>query len=222
MISVIVPTCHRPEMFRSMLKSLEATTKGYDVEILAVIDEDTESLNIAELYGAIVNYSTVKRGALYGWNLALAMSTGEYIVPCGDDQLFYPNWLDYALESHKEKLDNYGVVGMNDLAYDGNAQLATMFIFDREFCRNIMGGIFAPPMYNYYCIDSEWNAKAKGYSRFYWDSRSIVEHLHSSHGKRPIDGLDKEKMDAGWMEIDNATLEDRKSRGFPIEWESLI
>jgi len=111
---------------------------------------------------------------------------------------------------------------MNDLAYDGNTQLATMLLFDRQYCKDHMGGVIAPPVYKYYCVDSEWNAKAKSLGRFYWDERAKVEHLHSSHGKRPVDDLDKEKMDAGWMEIDNKIFEERKAQGFPVTWRPVI
>jgi len=223
MISVIVPTCHRPDMFRNMLQSLRRTTQGYDLEVIAVIDEDVESVDMAIEYDvALLDYSPKKRGALFGWNRALFHSDGDIIVPAGDDQIFYPKWLDYALESHKEKLGGYGVVGMNDLAYDGNKQLATMFLFDRQYCKDVMGGIFAPPCYKYYCVDSEWNAKAKSWNKFYWDERSIVEHLHSAHGKRALDRHDIFKSESGWMELDNAVFEERKSQGFPITWQSFL
>lgn len=221
MISFIVPSCHRPEMLRNMLKSLFATTQGYDIEVIAVIDEDIESVAIAELYEVVVDYSKIRRGALNCWNEGLAQSEGEIIVPCGDDQLFYPKWLDYALESHDKQLNGYGVVGMNDLAYNGNTQVATMFLFNRTYCKEVMGGIFAPPAYHYYRVDSEWNEKAKMLGKFYWDERSIVEHIHAAHGKRPVDTTDGFK-DEEWMESDRIIFEDRKFRGFPVEWESMI
>lgn len=223
MISILIPTCNRPALLREMLKSLRDTTQGWEIETIFVIDGDSESVNIATLYGAdVIDYSHTKRGALWAWNRALFLSDGDIIIPCGDDHLFHKGWLEYALESHEKRLGGYGVVGMNDLAYDGNAQLATMFLFDRKYCKEQMGGIFAPPMYHYYCIDSEWNAKAKILGRFYWDERSIQEHIHSAHGKRPVDDLDREKMDAGWMETDNKTFEERKANGFPITWQPII
>jgi glycosyltransferase involved in cell wall biosynthesis len=223
MISILLPASGRPSHLREMLKTLILTTKGHDLEIIAIIDDDKESLAIANLYNLdVIDYSNKKRGALWAWNRALRFSDGDIIVPAGDDHIFHEGWLDYALESHEKQLNGYGVVGMNDLAYDGNTQLATMFLFDRKYCKEVMGGIFAPPMYHYYCIDSEWNAKAKMLGHFYWDERSIQEHIHSAHGKRELDNLDREKMDAGWMEIDNKTFIDRQARGFPIEWEPLI
>lgn len=208
-------------MFLDMLQSLKDTSHGYELEVIAVIDEDEESAGIAVgMKVHIVDFCREKRGALKAWNTALFLSKGSIIVPAGDDQIFHPNWLDYALESHREKLNGYGVVGMNDMAYDGNLQLATMFLFDRKYCKEVMGGIFAPPMYRYYCIDSEWNEKAKKHGAFFWDERAKVEHLHSAHNKRPVDSIDLEKQ--GWMEEDNKTFEERKTQGFPVTWQPII
>jgi glycosyltransferase involved in cell wall biosynthesis len=221
-ISILLPTYHRPSMLREMLKSLRHNTAGHDIEVIAVIDDDNESQEIATLYEVdVIDYSSSKRGALWAWNRALHLSDGDILVPCGDDQIFYANWLDYALESHRKRCNGYGVVGMNDLAYNGNTQVATMFLFDRKYCKDVMGGIFAPPMYEYLCVDLEWNEKAKMLGHFCWDERSIIEHLHSAHGKRPIDELDLVKNE-GMVERDTATYNDRKARGFPIEWEPVI
>lgn len=222
MISIFVASMNRPQMLERMLQSLHETVQGYVLQVVAMIDVDRVSVDVALKYGCLVNFTDFKRGALAAWNEGLMHCAGDILIPAGDDQVFHPNWLELALESHQNKLGGYGVVGMNDLAYNGNTQVATMWLFDRKYCQDAMGGIFAPPVYRYYCVDSEWNEKAKMLGRFYWDERSKVEHLHSAHGKRPVDDLDKEKMDAHWMELDNRTFEDRKSRGFPIEWESLI
>jgi len=223
-ISVIIPTCYRPVMFVDMLNSLYETTHNHDIETIVLVDGDRETYKIAcnNKLVSTVNFSDEMRGAGYCWNRGLYFSSGEIIVPAGDDQKFYPNWLDYALESHQKQLGGYGVVGMNDLAYDGNIQLATMLLFDRAYCKEVMGGVIAPPVYNYYCIDSEWNAKAKMLNHFYWDERSIVEHLHVAHGKRPFDDHDKNRVDNNYAELDNVIFEERKAQNFPITWDSLI
>ena len=221
MISFLLPTCHRPVLLDKMLTSLWETTRGYLIETVLVIDEDSKSYDVAHDHHVnILDWSTKKRGALWAWNRALELSTGDILVPCGDDQVFHEGWLAYALTAHRGKLGGYGVVGMNDLAYNGNTQVATMWLFDRGYCKDIMGGIFAPPMYHYYCVDSEWNEKAKALGRFVWEEQAKVEHLHSAHGKRPVDALDLEKQN--WMEEDNQTFRLRKVLNFPITWEPLI
>lgn len=210
-------------MLLNMRESLLRTTEDYDIEEIYVVDEDEQTRDYLTWVNVdMLDYSKEKRGALWAWNRALFHSDGDIIVPAGDDQVFHDGWLDYALESHQTKLRGYGVVGMNDLAYNGNTQVATMFIFDRKYCKEQMGGVFAPPMYHYYCIDSEWNEKAKILGRFYWDERSVVEHLHVAHGKRPLDMHDQFKMDSNWMELDNMIFENRKKSGFPVVWDSII
>lgn len=219
-VSVFVATSGRAGMAKDMLESLRDTTKGFDVQVCAVIDQDLTAFRFAMDFGCVTDYSPERRGALVAWNKALQMTTGDILVPAGDDQIFHPDWLQFALEGHQEALQGYGVLGMNDCAYKP-PQTATMFLFDRKYCKEVMGGIFAPPMYHYYCIDSEWNEKAKKHGAFYWEEKSKVEHLHSAHGKRPVDDTDRLKEDE-WMEIDNQTFEERKAHGFPVTWESLI
>jgi glycosyltransferase involved in cell wall biosynthesis len=222
MISVFIATSGRSQMFRDMLESLKQTTPGYDIEAVAAIDDSPVSWDIANNYGVRVWYKSKRRGALQAWNDAFSMTNGDILVPAGDDQLFHEGWLKYALESHKERLDGYGVVGMNDLAYNGNTQVATMFLFDRKYCQDVMGGIFAPPMYSYLCVDLEWNEKAKMLGRFYWDERSKVEHLHSAHGKRPYDEHDLWKDQSIDVQADNNLFQDRKAQGFPVTWQPII
>lgn len=215
-------TSGRPEMFRAALESLVKTTQGYDLEVVTVIDDDKMAYIHAAGFGVnIIDYSHTKRGALWAWNRGLQLSSGDILVPAGDDQLFHPDWLTIALEAHRTHCKGYGVVGMNDLAYDGNKQVATMWLFDRRWCKEMMGGVFAPPVYKYFCVDMEWNEKAKKHGAFYWEEKSIVEHLHSAHNKRPVDATDALKEDM-WMEIDNVVFESRKAQGFPVTWESLI
>jgi glycosyltransferase involved in cell wall biosynthesis len=221
-ISIFVPTSGRPAMFRDMLKSLRETTFGYNVEVVAVIDADEEALRYAYDYCVdTIDYSPVRRGALWGWNKGLELSSGEWLIPAGDDQIFHKGWLGYAIDAFNNELGGYGVLGMNDLAYNGNIQVATMWMFDRAYCQEHMGGIFAPPCYAYYCIDLEWWEKARMLNRYYWCEESVVEHLHSAHGKRPVDATDGLKEDK-WMEEDNRMFQHRKLEGFPVTWEPLI
>src|SRR3972149_7347515 len=154
-ISVITPTCFRPQMFREMCMSLINTTQKYEIEHIVLIDEDNETLSIAlGIWNHLLNRNQMRirfckktMGALSSWNKGLELSTGNVIVPSSDDQLFYPDWLKYALENLETKLNGYGVVGMNDLAYS-EEQVATMFLFTRDYCKDHMGGVIAPPEYD--------------------------------------------------------------------------
>lgn len=224
MISVIFATCGRPDYYLKALGSLLNTVSGHDIELVSVIDGVQE--NAISTLGCsiktIIDWCPTRRGAIWAWNRGLQISTGDIIVPAGDDQIFHPGWLDYALESHGSKVGGYGVIGMNDLAYDGTKQTSTMLLFDRKFCKEVMGGVICPPVYNYYDVDSEWNEKSKQMHKFFWDERSRVEHLHSAHLKRPKDELDQEREDSNWIKIDEEIFNQRKANNFPITWQSVI
>lgn len=222
MISIILPTCHRPNVLRNMLNSFKETTRGYDVEVIAMIDDDKESANIAVDYGCFLDYSKSRRNVLYLWNEGLRLCSGDLIHPAMDDLIYHEDWLKYGLESHAEKLGSCGVIGFNDLAYNGNTQVATQFMFDREYCRKYMGGVIAPPVYNYLWIDVEINERAKMAGKFYWDERAIVEHRHSAHGKREYDEHDEWKDKNQIAQKDKEIFEDRRARGFPLEWTPMI
>jgi len=221
-LSVIIPSCFRPKLFEQCIRRIRETTKSYDIEIIAVIDCDEITREIAFKNNCIVNYSPVRRGAIRCWNIGLSHSSGDFLFPNGDDSYCHDNWLDYALESHRDKLNNYGAVGLNDCAYDGNLQLATTLIFDRKFCIEKLGGVIAMPVYNYYRVDTEINARAKRANAFYWDSRAKVEHLHSAHGKRELDQHDKDRVDSNYMELDRLIYEDRERRGFLDDFDPVI
>lgn len=220
MISVILPTCKRPKILERMLDSLIATTMGHEVEIIALVDSDIKSAYVVAERGCTLDYSEERRSVLSLWNRGLKLCHGDMIHPAMDDLIYHEGWLDYGLESHREVLDGCGVIGFNDLAYDGNLQVATQFMFDRHYCKKYMGGVIAPPPYVYLCIDIEINERAKMVNKFFWDERAIVEHAHSAHGKREYDEHDEFKE--GLSEIDGKTYAKRKAQGFPVTWTPLI
>lgn len=221
-LSVILPTCKRINGLRKMLDSLFSTTQMHDIEVIALIDDDIKSAQVAMEYGCKVDYSDSRRNVLSLWNKGLQMSTGDMIHPAMDDLIYYDNWLDYGLESHSSILGGCGVIGFNDLAYNGNTQVATQFMFDRMYCKWYMGGVIAPPVYEYLCIDLEINDVAKSVGKFYWDERAIVEHAHSAHGKREYDIHDQWKDENKLAEADGKVYEERKKHHFPVTWEPMI
>ena len=95
------------------------------------VDGDKETVDVIESYLSgktndnwyyTIDYSPERRGALWSWNYALSLTTGDILFPSGDDQLFYPGWLDRALEYHDEFLDGYGMVAVNDKLHNGNGE----------------------------------------------------------------------------------------------------
>lgn len=239
-VSVILPSMNRPSLLKQAVKQLFLTTYGkHDIELILIIDGDETA--VREIFYLMpqldndfagnsgfknwfvnLSYSPTSRGALNSWNIGLKKSTGNIIFPSGDDGFPHGNWLDYALESHRDKLQSYGMVGFNDLMHNANLTIATTVLFDRKFCQDHLGGVVTYPVYNYYCVDMELNARARNVGKFYWDERAIVEHLHSANGKRPLDDNDRIRMENNWMEIDNKIFQERKLQGFPNNFEAVI
>ncbi len=106
----------------------------------------------------------------------------------------------------------------NDL-HDGNV-MSTHFLIDRQFTKEVLGGVMAAPIIRYYGVDTIDNELAKQAGKFYWCREAKVNHLHPANGKREVDDTDKDHMDF-WIQ-DQATLDGWRSRGRKIEWESVI
>ena len=229
-ISVAMPTCNRPKLALQAVTSLYETTNHLNMELALAVDGDRETVDVIESYLSgktndnwyyTIDYSPERRGALWSWNYALSLTTGDILFPSGDDQLFYPGWLDRALEYHDEFLDGYGMVAVNDKLHNGNV-LGTTLLFDRKFCVDHLGGVCTYPEYNYFYIDNELNERAKLTGRYVWCPESVVEHIHPDAGKRPRDQHDMERNENCYNVIDRQIFESRKSRGFPNNFEPVI
>lgn len=228
--SIILATCDRKELAIQCIRSLYITTKHLPIELILVVDGDKEALGIIENFledkitsewNYKINYSPTRRGAKNSWNIGLSISTGEIIVPTGDDQLFYPNWLDFALETHEKKLNGYGMVALNDKIHDGSV-LGTTVLYDRKFCIDHLGGVSIFPEYNHFYVDNEMNERAKLAGSYAWCKESIVEHIHPDIGKRHRDDIDYEKITNNWMNLDYKIFMKRKALGFPNDFDPII
>jgi len=223
--SILLPTMNRHDLLLNALKSLINNTQGHALEVILVVDCDWRSVmdahDLLRQHGIqhLLDYSPTPRGAINGWNLALSKSHGEMLFDAGDDALFYPKWLDYALAAH-ERLGGYGMVGLNDLMHP-QGSFSTTNIWDRKFTIEVLGGVAAFPCYRYYNVDCELVERAKRAGKWVSCPESIVEHVHAANNKRPVDDTDRSHMDA-FVE-DNALWERRKNMpAFPNDFEAIL
>lgn len=219
-VSIIVASMNRVAMLENCLRLIRETTSAHDIELICVIDEDIASTNVVKDYHGKLKFNHIRVGALEAFNQGLKLSTGDIIFPIGDDGYCHPGWLDYALAAHQNILDGFGMVALNDLMLNGDTQLGTTVLYDREFCKQKLGGVCTYPVYNYYYVDNELNGRAKLAGKYYWCQESIVEHMHSSNGKRPLDAIDISRSD--FMELDRVLFEERKAAGFPNNFTAVI
>ena len=218
--SIIVASMNRPAMLEECLRRIRETTVRLDIEVICVIDEDQRSWDVAWNFIDSGIFNKKRIGTIEAFNQGLKLSTGDIIFPLGDDSYCHPGWLDKALEVHQNILKGYGMVAMNDLMLDGDTQLGTTVLYDRKFCRDWLGSVAAYPVYHYYYIDNELNERAKRAGKYIWCKEAIVEHIHSSNNKRPIDENDSNR--AGFMELDKIIFEERKAAGFPNNFPGSI
>jgi glycosyltransferase involved in cell wall biosynthesis len=111
-VSVVVPTCNRPELLREALASIRAL-EGPDLA-LEILVGDNGSMPATEAaakeYGAR-HLRTKTPGAAAARNVAMRAATGDYLAFLDDDDL----WLGGHLRTHLERLEAdaslLGVVG---------------------------------------------------------------------------------------------------------------
>jgi glycosyltransferase involved in cell wall biosynthesis len=105
-ISVVVPTCDRPELLRDALASIRAVENAeLSFEILVGDNGSSpETPRLAEEFGA-VHLKVDKRGAGAARNAAFRAATGEFIAFLDDDDIWRPGHIaDHvaALDAHPE------------------------------------------------------------------------------------------------------------------------
>lgn len=222
-VSIVIPTMNRADRIERCVKRLFEVTPYDDLECVIVIDVDGESLRrVQELGEDRINviFNAQRRGAIACWNQGLEAATGDILVFANDDCWWMPSWLDAALAAHQEKLNGYGLVGFNDGYQDGNV-LAVHYLFDRQFCIDHLGGVMGYPVYEFYYVDTEANARAKLAKRFYWCQEAVVEHQHWSRpGENHFDEIDRENQPKAAR--DAIIFEARKAHGFPNNFEAVL
>jgi glycosyltransferase involved in cell wall biosynthesis len=217
---------NRPALLKQTLTRLFESTVGIDVEAVVVIDDNVESVDvcdalIAEGKNIVYSYSKERRGAIYCWNYGLKMARADCFFHMGDDLDFTDGWLGIALEAHRTKLGGYGLCGVNDSMHNGNTTVSTHMIFDRAFCKAVLGGVMANPLFIYYGVDVWLTEKARQAGKYYWCEESVVKHIHPANNGRPIDDTDRSHGDAAWNR-DIPLMEQMRGAGLPVTWDAVI
>lgn len=222
-VSCIIPTMNRPVMLGRTLTRLFDTTKGLDVEAVVVVDGNVASVEIAAFFArehpVSIDYSPVRRRAIDAWNIGMARANASIYFHQGDDLDYEDGWLQLALDAHREKLNGYGLVGVNDSMHDGNV-IATHALWDRQFCIDHLGGVMATPTLLYYGVDNMFNERAKRAGRFYWCKESVVRHIHPANNGREVDETDRYK-DPYW-EPDMREMARIRAAGYPNDFEPVL
>jgi glycosyltransferase involved in cell wall biosynthesis len=221
-VSIVLPSMNRPDRLVRCIQRILETTPYRPLEILVVIDVDTESRDRVLALNAspvMVLFNEVRRGAVACWNQGLSAATGDILCFFNDDCEPEPGWLEAALQAHQEQLGGYGLCGFSDGYQDGNI-LSVQYLFDRDFCIDHLGGVMAYPVYEFAWNDTESNSRAKRAGHFYWCQESVVQHRHWSRDGGQMDDLNRENM--AMQGRDGYIYYERERQGFPDNFEPVI
>ena len=167
-ISVIVPTYNRPEMLNEALESiLKQTFKNFEVVVVNDAGMSVEDVVLKLNKTKNITYVShaKNRGLAAARNTGIKIARGKYIALLDDDDLFYPNHLETAMEhvsdetpviytdaaraTYEKHKDSYRLVEKKvpysiDFARDkllvGNIAPVNCFVFERE--KGLGAGLF--------------------------------------------------------------------------------
>lgn len=217
--SVIIPTIGRPDKRQvpaCVIRCLE-TAKSNDVEVIVVLDGNTKLIDDLKYLKIKCIARKEHRGPIYSWNEGATYAEGSILVLGADDIYWHDNW--YAeLESAFMQPD-VGVVGLNDL-HRGPTEFATHFAATRQFCVDVLGGIFVPPVYSNYFVDVEIWMRAVKLGQYARAEKAIAEHRHYFYCKELYDSV--YQLGQQHYKTDEAIFQDRLARGFPNDWEPIL
>lgn len=224
MISVLLATTGRPDMAEAAVRSLIATTKGHDIELVLAVDADRETvdrilfLDAHDGFHVRVDYRDELRGSSRAWNDALRLSTGDPVVLAADDLEWGAGWLEAALATFQEFPDGWGFVGFNDGHW--GADLSTHYMMSRRFIVEVLGGVVAWDCYRHSFNDCEANARAQAAGRYAWCAEARVLHRHWIFGDRSQDSTDTRLL--GEHSESQRRFDERQAAGFPNDFSSVI
>lgn len=177
MISILTPTRGRPEMAKAMLESARST-QTQENEYLFYVDEDDTSeynLNAPTYRGPKVRLGVV-------WNFLARMAEGDYLMMGNDDLIFRtPGW--------DEKINI--VMGPDEVmvaCFDDGINQGKHFAFPivtRKWYETM--GQFTAEIFTFGYHDTWIFDIAKRLNKAIYIPEILVEHIHPTAGKRPVD-----------------------------------
>jgi hypothetical protein len=194
---VIVPSRGRPGRFAELVAAIRATrTAGTSVVVGLDGDDSRLGEYLGGPKGTDVEYVVGDRKSLTGWTNTIARDriTHGYThyASFGDDHLPRIRGWDAALMDAAGNGISYG----DDLAMGEN--LATAPVMNVNIVRAL--GWMCHPKMNHYCIDNVWTDLGRAAGCLTYCPDVVVEHLHYSSGKAPVDAT---YTDAGGFSPDH-------------------
>jgi glycosyltransferase involved in cell wall biosynthesis len=216
MISIVLPSRDRLFGLKRSLDSIYETTKGYEIEIIVVLDisdkashELVTGMPFVKVVTMSPNYKNgnPQRKLQSGYKA----SNGEWIVFISDDIVLHKGWLEAMLA-----WPNGGFIGFLDPNFGD--MLCGHFMVSRECVETVMHGRFGLTWYYVWWADNEWKIKMQNAGIWSVCTGASFDHLHADYSNK-IDATNE----AGrpYRHLDQITFRARLAAGFPEDWPEV-
>ncbi len=222
MVSIVIPSRGRPAKLARVIESIHQTTKGLDVEIIAVLDiPDARSHKLTEAMTdvhVVTMPSHYKIGnSMRKWQSGYEIVSHEWVVLCSDDIVYDDGWLEAALNHDDPSVEVQGFVGLWD-PRNGD-MIASMFMATKTYIETYMDGHFGLPWYYAAWADNEWTCKAAmNGARTFCQKASFTHLNYALLGEEP-DEVGRAAHSR--HSLDQATFYARVAAGFPSDWPEV-
>ncbi len=189
-ISVVLATRNRPENLRRLHQSVKDTATVMPEVIVAVDDDDSVSIPVAEELGfRHIQGTRIPLSKIY--NKLAAVFQGDIIMYGADDMLFRrKGWDDLVRSDFSKYTDHILLVH----AYDGiQGENCAAFGFLHRRWLETLGYLFPPHLAVVYQDNWLGDAARALRRKIYYDFM-IVEHMHQCAGKAPMDATYAEAL----------------------------
>lgn len=220
LLSAILPTKGRGPQALRCLNRLYETTQGFDIELFVIAhpDESNDILtldSLPEFFCCKLEFMDIKPLAAYNW--AAERAIGTHLFDFDDDAWFHDDWLKKVYEVFDTIPNGHGYVKIQS---DSQNYWAERAIGNREFYKDVLGGVISVPKYHSQFNDVEKSDRAIAAGLFF-QSDAYIEHRHWCYGKAEKDIT---YLEGGikYVTEDHNTYASRKKAGFPNDYKGVI
>lgn len=189
MISLLLPSRGRPQIFQRMVDSARATAHR-EIEVIVRLDSDDPTADQYKIDDADVLVGPREVLSVM-WNECYAEAGSDIVMHCGDDIVFQTDgWDDLVYAAFEEYPDKIAFVHGQDLC--GPPNFGTHGFLHRRWVETV--GYFVPPYFVSDYNDTWINEVANMIGRRV-EIPIITEHMHFMNGKAFYDATYRERLE---------------------------
>lgn len=205
-ILIVLASRGRPEKIEEFYESWRKTTDGYS-EVLTCLDDNDPLLSKYEKHRDILIDVSNNSSTCDKYNRVFKKyGNYKYYYMVGDDhRIRTSNWEKIFMDK-VESSGGKGVCYGNDLMY--GEKLSTAAFVSGNMLRAI--GYLAIPGLIHMFVDRFWMELGKAYGKLFYFPDVVVEHMHFSVGKSPVDSV--------YLSVNNKRVYEHDEKIF-LMWE---